>query len=123
LSNFIGSNRVHSWRERQQFRNKIDKIYEAVGGSFNENDDPYLTVWKLKELRDCMAHGQPVENNVSVSSHEELWSEMKAPWDHCLNQEFINHAYEQVKAWQTELLKMSGIPISSTITSARGGSI
>ena len=121
--NFIGSNRVHDWRERQPFIDKIKEIYKAIGGSFNKTIDPYLTIWQLKELRDSMAHGQPVENDVSVSSREELWAEMRAPWGHCLNQEFINHAYAQVKIWQTELRKMWGTSIGSTITSARGVSI
>lgn len=58
--NFIGYKKVPDWCERQSFKNKIAAIYKAINISFDEKNDPYLTVWKLKELRDCMAHGQPI---------------------------------------------------------------
>ena len=117
--NFVGINKVENWDESQSFKNKIKHTYRAVGGVFDKDNDPYTTVWHLKEIRDSMAHGKPIENSVSLSSHQELWAEMRPPWDHYLNQEYINQAYTQVKAWQTELLELSDIPLDLTITAAR----
>ena len=116
--NFVGSKVVPKWKERQPFIDKLTSVYGQIGGSFDKNSDPYKTIWELKELRDDLAHGKPIEKEIDTTSKEDLWSEMKAPWDHRLNIDYANHSYEQVKIWQRELLDRSGISIDETITAA-----
>ena len=98
FTNFIGSQVITDWKERQPFRVKLDQIYSALGSAFNENNEPYQTICTAKKLRDSIAHGQPIENVVDIRSTDELWVEMSSPWDHCLDEKFVNAAYNQVRA-------------------------
>ena len=117
--NSVGKLKVSGWRERQPFKAKIDQIYKEIGGNFVEEVEPYTTIATLKELRDCMAHGKPIEKSVDVSTRDELWVEMDAPWAHCLTPEYVNHTYEQVKIWREDLLRLARISAVQILTSAR----
>lgn len=120
LVNFVGLKKVQGWRERQPYRNKITQICNAVGLHFDEGVEPYSTLWQLKELRDSIAHGQPIEMTTNVSSREELRRAMKCPWDQHLNPDYINHAYKSVKQFERELFKKGNILVGHTLTYAVG---
>jgi hypothetical protein len=117
--NFLGSQVVDEWKERQPFKSKLDQIYGSVGEGFDKNCEPYKTVWSIKETRDSIAHGKPYEDTVKIRSTDELWLEMSAPWDNYLDSDYVEHVYEQVNNWVSELLKIANIPIESTLTSAK----
>jgi hypothetical protein len=97
LVNFIGQKKINGWQERKVYRNKINQVCEEASLVFNENEEPFKTIWQLKELRDSIAHGQPIELTTSVSSREELRRAMECPWDQHLSSEYINHAYNMIK--------------------------
>ena len=90
LINFVGSKKIKGWRERQSFRTKMTEVCDAVGLSFDENKEPFATIWKLKVLRDLIAHGHPFETVTNISSREEMRRAMECPWDEHLDQESVS---------------------------------
>ena len=118
--NFLGEKKINDWDEREKFEKKIRKIHKDVGYKFDKGKEPFKTVWKLKLLRDSMAHGKPKRANVGAKSKEELWAHMKTSWDDSMNPEFVNDAYDKVKEWKKELLKAADLTLASTVTSAIG---
>lgn len=120
LINFIGHKRVDNWQERQDYRSKMQQVCAAAGIDFNTSNEPFQTLWSLKEMRDSIAHGQPLEISVSVESREELRRQMECPWDQRLNPNFVNRAYEQAKQLERTLFANCNISVGETLTSAVG---
>lgn len=120
LINFIGHMRVKGWRERQSYRKKINQVCGAASLDFNLKKEPFSTLWTLKELRDSIAHGQPIEVNTTACSRDELRTSMACPWDQHLTPEYVNHAYEQAKFFERALFVNCCISVGETITSAVG---
>lgn len=120
LVNFVGAKKISSWKERQPFHAKIKELGSAIGLAYNKAADPYQTIEKLKKLRDQIAHGQPFEGGAVVTLREGLKKAMKAPWDPFLEPAFVNQAYDQVIAFEKELLALAKIPLVETLTSGFG---
>ena len=119
LVNFTGAKSVQNWKEKQPFHNKIQKVCQAIGINFDGQIEPFKLVESLKTIRDQIAHGKPFDGPVDVTSSTEL-KQAITPWGKYLTPTYINHAYEQVKAFQRILLHNSGVPIGATLTSAFG---
>lgn len=122
IVNFVGHQKVHGWRERRPYRDKVNEVCEVAGLVFDETAEPFSTVWQLKETRDMIAHGQPFEGNVNVRTREELHTTMECPWDQHLTPEYINSAYEQLKEFERSLFEGAGILPVFTLTSSVGSS-
>ncbi len=120
LVNFVGFRKITGWIERRSFRHKIKQVCTVAGIEFDENEEPFLTVWQLKITRDSMAHGQPYEGTQNVSTMEELKAAMECPWYKNLNPDYINHACAQVKQFKHLLFDNCGISIGHTLTSGAG---
>jgi hypothetical protein len=120
LINFVGSKKISGWKERNTFNAKIKALSGNIGLNFERTKEPYITVEKLKSLRDQMAHGQPLEDTKVVSSIEELTSALKVPWNSALTPSFANHSFAQVKVFKVHLLKLARIPLVDTLTSGVG---
>jgi len=118
LINFVGSKRVPDWKERRPFLEKIKAVTSTLGMAYDETVEPHLTVATLKQIRDQIAHGQPIEKTARVSSKADLKAAMETSWDSYLTPAFCNRAYMRVNDFESQLLERSGIPIESTITSA-----
>tara|TARA_R110000787_G_scaffold65861_6_gene148109 strand:+ start:22956 stop:23480 length:525 start_codon:yes stop_codon:yes gene_type:complete len=118
--NFIGKKRVKSWKERRPYNQKISDACEAVGLHFDKSQEPYTTLWKLKELRDDLAHGKPEDFSTEAKTREELRGVMSCSWDHHLTSEFVNHAFVMVKSFQKSALEGGKISLGETLTSATG---
>lgn len=120
LVNFVGNKRVRDWQERKPYRKKISQVCQVARLNFDETVEPFSTLWTLKELRDVIAHGKPLEIRTIASTREELRAAMACPWDSNLNPDFINTAYDQVKAFERLLFVNCKIRIGQTLTSAVG---
>ena len=118
LVNFIGAYCIEGWKERQPYKGKIKQVCEVAGFEFVKENEPYRTIWKLKEIRDDIAHGKPLEFDVSVESREELRELMECSWDKCLSVEFVDQAYDAVKNFETTLFSKCEIPVCETLTAA-----
>lgn len=120
LINFVGSKRVEDWQERQPYRNKINQVCAAASLNFDTDQEPFSTLWALKELRDSIAHGQPIKVNTTARTRDELRTSMECPWYKNLSPEYVNHAYEQAKFFERTLFTNCEIKVEETITSAVG---
>lgn len=120
IVNFVGSSKVKEWNEKSNYHQKMNNLGKVVGFQFDESTEPYTTLGRLRELRNAMAHGKPIEKMASVSSKVELKEAMAMPWDAFLTPEFSLQAFEQVKSFELALLENAGIPIGATLTSAFG---
>jgi len=123
LINFIGSKCVSDWKERRPFPEKIKAVMKALSLCYDESIEPYQTVATLKNIRDQIAHGQPIEKTAHVSSTADLKEVMKTAWDSYLTPAFCNLAYMRVQDFERKVLERSGIPIEATITSAFGQNV
>jgi hypothetical protein len=120
LVNFVGSKKVRDWVERRPYLDKVNQVCESVGLEFDRAQEPYARIWELKDLRDSLAHGQPIETGTTARNREELREVMQCPWDQHLNPEYIFESYHAVKEFKRLLLDHGGIALGQTLTSAFG---
>jgi len=123
LVNFVGSKKVKDWVERQRFLDKVNRVCESVGLEFNRTQDLYARIWELKELRDSLAHGQPIETSISARNREELREAMQCPWDEHLNPAYVFETYHAVKEFKHLLLEYGEIALGETLTANEGAYI
>lgn len=120
IVNFVGAKVITNWKERLSYQDKMATIGDALGLDLDFSMEPYKTLYLLKETRDQMAHGKPIESTAEASSREAMRRAMECPWDNLLTPKFTEHAYEQVKTFEHCVLSRAGISIAETLTSAVG---
>ena len=120
--NFMGSKKVEKWNERTKWYKKLQQICKAVGYEYNLDKDPLATIEKVKDIRNELAHGKPIEKMVEVGSKDELKQAMESPWSQCCTPEYANISYEQVNIFINEVIAKSGLKIFDTLTSSNGES-
>ena len=118
LVNFVGSKRVKGWKERRTYYEKISQVCSVAGKEFDKSVGLYKSLWDLKELRDSIAHGKPIEFTSDVKERDGLRAQMQCPWDRKLTPEHVEITYEMVKEFERMLLENCNINIGETITSA-----
>jgi len=120
LVNFVGHKKITGWQERQTYKQKIKQVCTEANLNFDAHNEPFKTLWQLKDLRDSIAHGQPIEATTTVNSRDGLRQSMECPWDQHLTTEYINHAYDTVTEFERQLFENCQIMITDTLTSAVG---
>lgn len=120
IINFVGTKKVPDWKERAPFRRKLSSLEDVLGFVFDATVEPFRTVMRLKEARDTMAHGQPVEFQVEVATERAIGKHMQPVWSAEARPEFVFDAYSQVKAFQDLLFKLARIRPGAALTSAFG---
>lgn len=120
LINFVGSWKVDNWNERWCYQIKVTRVCESVGLQFDRTQEPYARLWELKELRDQLAHSEPIETNATVRNCEELREVMQCPWDQILNPDYVFGSYDAVKEFRRLLFEHGNIALGQTVTSAFG---
>jgi len=118
--NLIGHKRVASWKERKPYYEKAAAVCSVAGLSFNKAIEPYKTLWQLKELRDAMAHGQPVEFCTSIKTREEVRVNMGCKWDVHSTPDYVNHAWANIKKFEHMLFQGAGLSVGETLTGVIG---
>lgn len=107
LINFVGDKKVDGWNEYERFHIKMEQVCEIADIKYDESVEPFSTLNQIKQLRNLMAHGKPIEGGEG----------MKCAWDDFLHPEFSEESYKQVKEFQRLLLEGCEIGIEETITS------
>jgi len=116
--NFVGHKEIGDWKERRTYKHKMKLVCEKASLKFDTKLEPFKTLWQLKELRDLIAHGQPIEISSSISSREDMRRAMQCPWDKNLTSKYVNHAYDIVKNFENQLFRNCRIIIGDTLTEA-----
>ena len=77
LINFCGSKLVDEWKEREPNFKKLKQVSAPLKIEPDENEEPFETLSKLKNLRDELAHPKPVNREGEVKSKADLNELMK----------------------------------------------
>ncbi len=118
IINFVGNMKITNWEEREKHHKKLKQVCEGVNIDFDENIEPFKTLKIIKDIRDNIAHGKPIERQVDIKTKQDLKDAMNQPWDDNCNPEFVENAFQHVNEFETLLLTNWDIDISSTVTSA-----
>ena len=123
--NFLGAKLTTQWKERMPALLKVKKVCKRLGVEPDLSARPYLSVAKLKNFRDTLAHGKPEDkifDNEVVATAEELEAMgiLHADWEAYISQDFFNEAYIDAEQIWKELLAKSGLTVFDTLT--HGGS-
>lgn len=116
LINFIGYKKVKNWSEKANWYKKLGRVCAAIGYSFDLDNEPFKTLEIIKNIRNDLAHGKPIEKTINASNKEELMSGIDATWYEYSNPGFTSKAYEQAKAFKKELILKSGLSLGETLT-------
>jgi hypothetical protein len=119
--NFLGAKLVANWEERKPALVKVRKVCSHLGVTPDFLVRPYLSVAKLKDFRDTLAHGKPEEkvfDKEVVATAEELEAMglLQADWVAFLDQNFFHEAYSDVEQIWKDLLTKSGLTVFDTLT-------
>jgi hypothetical protein len=128
--NFMGSHllttgKVTSWDERSKFAKKLKKVFEAIGIPVEIDKRPLYSMQRMKDLRDTLAHGKPVEienEEEKIGTREELRKglSLAANWEQEVRPEVVSDALEDLdKLWKL-MIEKSGIDVTDTISQAEG---
>jgi hypothetical protein len=120
IVNFVGTRVIHAWPERRNFPQKLELLAAELHLELDHDVDPLLTIDVLREVRNTMAHGRPMEFQSSASSRTELRQAMAAPWDGHANPAFARQAMMQVRGFRDLLFAAAHIRPGSALTSAIG---
>lgn len=123
--NFLGAKLIRDWNEHVPAMVKIKKVCKHLEVTPDLSARPYLSVAKLKDFRDTLAHGKPedkyFDEEVEATAEElEAMGILHADWQTYLNEDFLREAYDDVEMIWKELLTKSGLTIFDTLT--HGGS-
>ena len=118
IMNFVGAKKVSEWKERTPFKNKVGVLEATLRFKFDDSMEPFKTLSLLKEARDRMAHGQPVEFEVQVESDRQVGKAMQPVWTSAATPEFVLEAYDQVNDFKRVLFKRARIKPGVSLTSA-----
>lgn len=121
LMNYVGQKKIADWKERAAFKKKIERLEAVLGFHFDATAEPFKTIRLLKEARDTMAHGQPVEFQVSVPSSKKLGPALQPTWSAVTQPQVVVAAHKQLKAFQKLLFGLGKIKPGAALTSAVGG--
>ncbi|WP_325890997.1 hypothetical protein [Grimontia sp. NTOU-MAR1] len=118
IVNLVGTKRVKGWKERKPYYVKISQVCSVAGVEFDKSVGVYKSLWELKELRDSIAHGKPIEFTTDAKTRDELRVQMQCPWDSSLTPDYVETAYETVKTFERMLFENCKIAVGETVTSA-----
>ncbi len=62
--NFFGHKLVGNWNEKANVYKKIDKVFQRLKIAPKWAERPYSSIRDLKEVRNILAHGKPVEEEI-----------------------------------------------------------
>jgi len=116
---------IEGWDERQSARKKVEAVCGHLGVVPDFAMRPYLSIEKLRDFRNTLAHGKPedkVFEQEVVATVEELEAMgiLHAEWEAYVDQSFFSDAYADVDRIWADLLAKSGLTLFETLTG--GGS-
>lgn len=70
--NFIGHMRLTNWKERAGFDEKMKQIRRQLGVPQDRNCRPYITIYALRDYRNSIAHGKPLQLTEPIETTHEV---------------------------------------------------
>ncbi|MFM0742278.1 hypothetical protein PQQ51_34105, partial [Paraburkholderia xenovorans] len=120
LINFVGKERVLSWRERDYSIRKVELVLRTLGLPIDLEGKPFSAISTLREVRNGLAHGKPVQRMANATNRTELGEITRGPWGEHANPATVNDLYRQVVELRDVLFNKAGIRFGASLTSAVG---
>jgi hypothetical protein len=124
--NFMGEHlykngKVTSWDEKSKFWKKLDKVFGAIGIPVEKEKRPLSSMIRMKNLRDTLAHGKPVEikgDDEQTGTEEELRSgaSLAADWQQEVKPDVVAECLSDLDDLWKQMIQKSGINIMDTMT-------
>lgn len=113
IINFIGNKAIDNWKEKTPYHKKIELIYNLGAHITNKDSEPNITLDKLKYLRDILAHSKPKAKNVELNlgTPQEINSLLAHEWGDFTKPDYVIHAYEMVRLFESEQMEKHGIEL------------
>lgn len=131
--NFMGfklheAGKLPKWKERENFNDKLNKVFGALGIPINKLNRPLKSMERMKRLRDLIAHGKPVYDKteeVIVATPEEAeeasHSGLAAGWEVDCKADVVFECREDLEALWKLMVEKSGLALFDTMTHGQGG--
>lgn len=123
--NFLGWKLIENWDERSPYLKKVEAVVGHLGLTYDDKIRPYKTIRELKDFRDTLAHGKPIElfnEQEIITTQDELEKRgyLTADWQKLLRPDFIKDAYDDMNGIWNDLLKRAKLEVFDTLSG--GGS-
>ena len=120
--NFMGYKLIENWNEWQNWDAKVYAVLKRLGMPIVWAERPLKSMRDMKDIRDSLAHGKPLETTekrILEVKPEDLdrANDLRAQWQKDCNHEAVFQAYKDMDDLWEEMIQKSGIPLFNTITS------
>jgi endonuclease-3 len=124
--NFLGHKLVLNWKEQQNFDDKVGQVLARLGINADWKVRPYSSIEGLRQFRNSIAHGKPVEithdETIQVPEEElDRRVDLSGTWEAACTLEKLIEASDDVDNIWKDLLKRSGLSVWDTLTTGVGG--
>lgn len=125
--NFVGWRLfADKWNERQASYKKVDEVLAALKITADFSKRPFRTLNELRDLRDTMAHGKPIEvreeKEVVITADElDDMGFLKAEWERWVTLDYLQAAKVDLDEIWKMLLAAAKLEIYDTLTRGSGG--
>jgi hypothetical protein len=124
--NFLGAKLIPGWKERQPFDDKVKEVLAHLKIASDWNKRPYSSIQSMKDFRDSIAHGKPIEiqydQTVEMPADElERKIDLSGEWQKACSPEAVDAAYEDVEQIWKDLLTQAKLSVFDTMTRGAGG--
>jgi hypothetical protein len=125
--NFLGWRLFgEKWNERQAAFKKVDEVLASLKIAADFTQRPFRTLNELRDFRDTMAHGKPVEvreEKEVIITAEELddMGFLRAEWENWVKLEYLQSARADLDDIWKMLLAAAKLEIFDTLTRGSGG--
>ncbi|WP_186191255.1 hypothetical protein [Burkholderia gladioli] len=120
LFNYVGQEKIPSWKERDSSPKKIKLVLCTLGLPVELDSEPFSAIATLREIRNGLAHGKPTRRRAQAANRLELNAATKGPWAEYTNPTAVDDLYRQVTNLRDLLFKAAGIRLGASLTSAVG---
>ena len=118
MLNFVGKKKLgDEWNERARYRQKVQALEKRLNFKYAKADEPYLTLETLKEARDHMAHGKPVELEIVANTKQDVVVAMRPAWTPATDPTTVLAAARRVSEFKEFLFKRARIKPGSEFSS------
>lgn len=109
--NFMGARYAQPWNEWMRWKAKANHVFKAIGIEPDWTKRPYTSLEKMKVLRDTIAHGKPLEEDLDylvTGEQEEIRASvnLRQAWEAMVTHEEVMQSYDDTEqVWQDMIVK------------------
>lgn len=123
--NFIGQRELASWDELWPTKDKVKTVLKHLRLTRDWNKRPYSSIVLLKEFRNLIAHGKPIDDvfDEEIVKSAEILDRpevLDSEWRKFCSHDQVFNTFDDVDVIWNELLKAAGIPLFETLTRGSG---